>query len=57
MSFSEIDTNHELEEIIGVLAEHTSCPIKNLEDFSLERLPFGNNLARPQDFMKQTIFN
>ena len=31
--------------------------IKDLEEFDLVRKPFGNNLGRKQDFMKQSIFN
>lgn len=31
--------------------------MKKLEEYDLGRIPFGNNLARNDNFMKQSIFN
>lgn len=57
LSFSEVTTHPDLQEIIEIIAEYTGKPAKKLEEYNLERIPFGNNLSRADNFMKQDIFN
>ena len=57
LSFSELCNKDSLIEIIGILAKFTNKPLKNLEEYNLERRPYGGLLTRPLDFMKQEIFN
>ena len=57
LSFSEITNKNDLTQIIGILAKYTSQAVKDLEQFDLTRRPYGNNLSRSQDFMKQKVFN
>lgn len=53
LSFSELSNKEDLEEIIRILAKFTGKPVKKLDDYNLERRPYGNNMSRPLNFMKQ----